>query len=188
MAPLVILISGKRYSGKNYVADILRNTFNIPDYSLAYELKVEMSRSIVNFSQTEFLDKLMKDRQFKEIYRGDLIELGSRRRSENIDYWCNKLHERISSANDSIISITDVRFPNEIEYFTKRFKCVTIRVQASINDRISRGYVESNADVSPSECSLDNHQFMEVIWNNNNASIRDLTNTLRGIIWKYTCV
>ena len=137
----IIIFSGKQLSGKDCVAKmLLEKLTNFRRIGLGDAIKLEYSE------QTGLsLDEIESN---KVIYRADLIALGNKRRSEDIDYWIKK----VISLPDNIV-VPDVRMMRELEIF-KSAKAFTIRVNAPLEQRLLRGALANIDDET--ETQLDN--------------------------------
>lgn len=140
MAEKIIIFSGKQYSGKDTVAKILLE--NLPDYkrfAMGDIIKLEYGKQ-----KGLTYDEIEKN---KPVYRQDLIDLGNWGRSQDPDYWLNKI-----ISQDGKIIVTDVRVPHEYEVF-KTAGAIAIRVEASRKTRASRGELIGETDIT--EVGLD---------------------------------
>lgn len=86
--PVVICFSGKRKSGKDFVANLLANRLERLDYEVvvcgvSHPLKEE-------YAQLYDVDaeRLKFDMAYKERYRADMIAWGERIRNEDPGYFC----------------------------------------------------------------------------------------------------
>ena len=95
----------------------------------------------------------------KPMYRQDLINLGNWGRSQDPDYWLNKIIEQ-----EGNIIVTDVRVPHEYDVF-KNAGAITIRVEASREVRMQRGELVGENDIT--EIGLDNIENWDYVIENN---------------------
>src|SRR5574344_1648336 len=117
MADKIIIFSGKQYSGKDTAAAImLRELPNFRRCAMGDIIKLEYGKQH-NLTYNEIEEN-------KSQYRQGLIDLGNWGRSQNSDYWLNKIIEQKGD-----IIVTDVRVPHEYEIF-KNAGAITIRVEA----------------------------------------------------------
>ena len=138
---IIIIFSGKQFSGKDTVAKFLLEKFKtfkrigIADaIKQRYSLKTGLS--------------LEEIEQNKPKYRQDLIELGNWGRAQNPDYWLNEI-----AKYDGNTVVTDVRMKHELELF-RSLGAFTVRVEASFEARSKRGNIISQNDETETE--LDN--------------------------------
>lgn len=148
----IIVISGKQYSGKDTVANILLEM--LPNFKLAPladAIKIEFSEEKnLSFNEVE---------RNKPLYRAELIVLGNKRRSEDPNYWIKKV---INTDDDIIIS--DARLIHEIETFEKH-GAIKIRVESKREERAKRGKLVKEDDVT--ETDLDNYKDWDYVIENN---------------------
>ena len=106
----LIGLSGKKRTGKNTVASLIKTLTNqtVEEFAFAQDLKLELALMLkVKVSDIE---------SAKELYRPLLQALGCFRREFNgKDYWVNKCFKRILYSNADVCIITDIRFENEVK-------------------------------------------------------------------------
>lgn len=146
--PLIIGISGKKRSGKDTVADFIMQCLPqgtlIHRSAFANALKHEVAEACdvpVNVIE-----------QNKERFRTMLQWWGTefRRQFCRDDYWLIRMEEDILRSCAHVALITDVRFPNELQYVEER---------AGITVRVSRLGSSLATDAHASETALDNADF-----------------------------
>ena len=119
---ILIGISGKKRTGKNTVANLIKTLTNqtVEEFSFAQDLKLELAQMLkVKVSDIE---------TSKELYRPMLQALGVYRREFNKEnYWVEKCFLRVYRSNADVCIITDIRFPNEL-FATKASGGITLRV------------------------------------------------------------
>lgn len=179
---MLILLSGKRYSGKSFVADVLSSNFGYTELALADGVKMEAAKrlSSSDAETQQIYARLIQDQQFKDANRSLLIDIGQSVRSKDQDHWCDKLERNMILMGKGNYVISDIRLPNEIEYFKSRYDCVTIRVVASEETRSLRGHVPSSLDCHVTECGVDNYP-MDYTINND-------TNGMDHVIEELSCI
>jgi phosphomevalonate kinase len=140
MSKKIIVLSGKHFSGKDTVADMIKEHF--PDFkeiALAGAIKKEFGKhKNITVSEIE---------RNKPLYRADLIELGNKGRAESPDFWIKKVLEE-----EGNLIVPDLRLKYELETFRKR-GAITIRVESSREERVKRARLVSEND--PTEIQLD---------------------------------
>ena len=159
--PLIIGVSGKATSGKDYVSNLLISELkdSVRKLSLADSLKEELAKEL-----DIPVDDLHNHNKYQ--YRERLISFGKEGRAKNIDIWIEKLIQKFNKNPTEILIIPDIRFPNEAE-FIKAHKGIIIRVHRP---------VELIDDVS--ETSLDDYKFDCII---DNTTQPDLTELIKLI-------
>ena len=123
---MIIIFSGKQYSGKDTAAKILMEA--MPDFkrcAMGDIIKIEYAKQHGLTVEDIEADKAK--------YRQGLIDLGNWGRKQSPDYWLNKI---ISQKGNLVV--TDVRIKHEYEVF-KQADAISIRVEASREIREKRG-------------------------------------------------
>lgn len=178
--PKLILISGRRYSGKDTLANILRDILK----SRGYEAEIASTSVMLKtkFCQEKGLnlDKFLNDRSYKELYRDEFSSyvLQTPQRV-NLDAFLNSLNHK----NKDFIIISDIRSKYDLEKLRDMFKTLAIWVESNNRERSKRGWIKSKYDDSEFENQLDPKLFDYIIENNN--SVLDLEINAITIISDY---
>ena len=162
---MIIIFSGKQYSGKDTAAKILMEA--MPDFkrcAMGDIIKLEYGK-IHNLTYEEIEANKPK-------YRQGLIDLGNFGRGQSPDYWLNKI---IAEEGNKVV--TDVRIKHEYEVF-KKAGAITIRVEADRDIRESRGGKLIGED-DVTEVDLDNIQDWDFVIDNNKDYETLKTNMLK---------
>ena len=166
---IVILISGKKGTGKTYIADEILKFFsnNSIKMSFAEPLK-EISNRLIN----ELLYKYKEDintPEGKEKIRPIYQAVGSVARSFDKDYWAEQLYQKINQLdiNIKMVVVDDSRYFNEHNYFNDHY---VIRIK-SIRESTIPGI-----DNDISERGLDSVKDSEY-----DFLIRDINNSLQWL-------
>jgi phosphomevalonate kinase len=171
--PLGILITGKRYSGKDTFAEYLNQKLldlNISSVirSTAYNLKRLFCQNL-----GLDLEKFIYDRDYKEKYRQELSKfvMGLSQRT-NIDNFTESLQKDLKTHD--VIIISDLRSLFDQDELKELFPCViTIKISASDATREARGLTFNAYDDSGFESEIDLISFDREI--QNNGSLDDLS-------------
>ncbi|MBQ9246624.1 hypothetical protein IJ182_10200 [bacterium] len=170
---IILIFSGKQFSGKDTVAKILLERFKtFKRIGIADAIKMR-------YSQKTGLS-LQEIEKNKSIYRQDLIDLGDWGRAQSPDYWLNS----IIAYNGNTI-VTDIRVEHELNLF-KKHGAFAIRVEATEEARSQRGTLASKNDNT--ETALDNIKDWDYVIQNNGTYEELLQNTenlISAIINKY---
>ena len=168
---MIIIFSGKQYSGKDTAAKILMD--EMPDFrrcAMGDIIKMEYAKEH-NITVEEIEANKPK-------YRQGLIDLGNWGRLQNPDYWLEKI-----IAQTGNIIVTDVRIKHEYEIF-KAAGAISIRVEASRDVREARGgKLVGENDVT--EIDLDSVQNWDFVIDNNKdydtlkANVLDIVKKIR---------
>lgn len=158
-----IMVSGKRYAGKDYVANAIAAA--VPG-AVRRSFAEQLKRDCAAQFGLDY-ERLMHDAPYKEQHRALLIRHGADMRAVDLMHWVRRAYE--ASAADSVTVVSDDRFPNEREFLRAQVDVtvITVRVVAGLDVRRSRGWVP-NADVDndASECALDDVECDFVVDNN----------------------
>lgn len=147
---LIILISGKRKSGKTFLSEklfshLLDTEFNLNEIILAGPLK-EI------YAKENGLDyeRLLDTSSYKELHRVDMIKWSDSKRVEDLYFFCKiavgKVAYDLSMKVKNKLNIwvvTDLRLQVELQYFKLKYSNLikTVRVLASDEVRIQRNWV-----------------------------------------------
>ncbi len=138
---IIIIFSGKQFSGKDTVAKILLEKFKtFKRIGIADAIKMRYSEKT-----GLTLEEIEKN---KPVYRQDLIDLGDWGRAQSPQYWINSIAEYKGN-----IIVTDIRVKDELDFFRK-YNAFAVRVEASEEARSKRGVLASKNDNT--ETALDN--------------------------------
>jgi phosphomevalonate kinase len=169
----VVLISGKRLSGKDTAGRVIRECVSTTAGRMCDIMTANFADSLKNeYAKRENIDRerLFTDAQFKESHRPGLIRFGEEKRAIDQNYFVNALLDSMdlsNKLNDAVVVICDLRFQNELwatlSYFERpEFAAfvpsfVIVRIEANEETRASRGWTfKSGVDDDASETSLDN--------------------------------
>ena len=173
---IVFIVSGKRKSGKDFVANKLQETYGhdcCKIIRLSGPLKYEYARE----NGLDF-DRLLDSTTYKEFYRQDMIRWGEEKRNADPSYFCRLAVKMtlagISKEDDSLQKpvwiVSDARRRSDVHYFKENYyKVVHVRINASEEVRTARGWIFTpGVDDAESECGLDDEEFDFVIQNDGN--------------------
>ncbi|KJE94698.1 phosphomevalonate kinase [Capsaspora owczarzaki ATCC 30864] len=184
---LVIVLSGKRKSGKDYLSDQLVSRLEQHASSATAQDKaaatltstgtpsaglvrvVRLSGPLKEqYAKEHNLDfqELLAASQYKETYRADMIKWGEAKRNADPSFFCRTATAGADTFQIWIVS--DARRASDLDYFRTAFgsRCFAVRVVASDAARESRGYVfTAGVDDAESECGLDGAAFDLVVRN-----------------------
>ena len=165
----IIVISGKQFSGKDTLAQILLDKLDgFRRIGLGDAIKLEYSKK-----NNIPIDEIIKN---KHLYRKDLIELGNWGRSLDECYWIKNI-----LGYDKIV-VPDVRVKFEADFF-KNAGAFLVRVESDYKNRSKRGVIVNDCDVT--ETALDFYDgFNIIIYNNSTYS--DLLKEADKVLHAYT--
>ncbi|XP_013118296.1 phosphomevalonate kinase [Stomoxys calcitrans] len=150
----ILLISGKRKCGKDYISEKLKNKLGASSQiiRISEPIKSEWAQKM----QLD-LNQLLSDGPYKEKYRKDMITWSDTVRQQDYGYFCRTAMEK---ANSEIVIVSDVRRKNDIRYFKEVYgeKVLCIRLSCPDIIRMERGYLFTpGIDDIESECGLDDY-------------------------------
>ena len=170
---VVFIFSGKRKSGKDFVAEKLRERFDY-DRCAIIRLSGPLKDEYAKQNGLDF-HRLLDSSNYKELYREDMIKWGEEKRNVDPSYFC-RLAVQMTVTGFSgknwphMWIISDARRKTDLKYFKENFKnVVSVRINASEETRKSRGWeFTPGVDDSESECGLDQEEFDVIIQNDGN--------------------
>lgn len=162
---VVLLFSGKRKSGKDYVVAELSKLLG-EEKCEVLRLSAPLKKQYALEHDLDF-EKLLDSSIYKEKFRKSMIEWGELKRKENPEFFCDSVTK---DACKPIMVISDGRRRTDMKYFRERFKTIHVRVEASDKIRKLRGWsFVGGIDDAESECDLDN-ETVDVFVDNNGDS------------------
>ncbi|KAL6109909.1 pmvk [Pungitius sinensis] len=165
---LVLVFSGKRKSGKDYVTDLIQNRLG-SDVCGVLRLSGPLKQQYAKEHGLD-LDQLMGPGLYKEQYRADMILWGEIRRQQDPGFFC-RLATR--GVQQPVWVVSDARRLSDLQWFWSEFPLQTrsVRVQSSDKTRQQRGWsFSAGVDDAESECGLDSKvEFDWIITNETDA-------------------
>lgn len=172
---LLVLLSGKRASGKDYVANLLDKAFSERGFKVCRTALGNINKQVYANLVGIDVERLLNDRAFKEEHRVAIVEHHTKRNSDDPE-WCLKLvFEKVVGSDIMILS--DLRTLADLIWFQKqKIPVVLLRINASDGARKECGWDPSPVkDMLHTETDLDN--FKE--WS---ALVDNSDNTENGIL------
>nr|XP_020516088.1 phosphomevalonate kinase-like [Labrus bergylta] len=165
---LVLVFSGKRKSGKDFITDRIQERLG-RGVCCVLRLSGPLKHQYAQEHGLD-LDQLLGPGPYKERYRGDMICWGESRRRQDPGFFC-RLATR--GALQPVWVVSDARRLSDLTWFKSRFpqQTRTVRVQSSEETRRQRGWsFTAGVDDAESECGLDSGvEFDWIITNEVNA-------------------
>jgi len=147
-----------------------RKSYGLPDDGVS-DTMISTVKKLYLSDENFFENKTDISRSLLQIYGTQIF----RNRVDDL-YWIKRTKERIEKINADIVLITDVRFPNEIDFISnsESYKPYAIRINRTLN-RSGKEHEHI------SETALDDYkEFAYIV--ENNSSLSDLKETAYGII------
>lgn len=149
----VLLLSGKRKSGKDFVAAEIQKRLG-PDVCTVLRLSGPLKEQ---YAQEHGLDfqRLLDASAYKERYRQDMIRWGEEKRRADPGFFCRSA---VRGAAQPVWVVSDTRRLSDVEWFRDAYgdAVLTVRVTATEETRRRRSWVfVAGVDDAESECGLD---------------------------------
>jgi len=152
---LILLFSGKRKSGKDFVTDRLQE--HIGPRSVILRLSGPLKECYAKEHGLDF-EKMLSASDYKERYRLDMINWSTAIRNEDYTYFCKAAEDKYEAAKYPVWIVSDCRRGTDVKYFKEKYsgRVKTVRITASDEARGTRGwkYTEGIDDME-TECGLD---------------------------------
>lgn len=164
---LILLFSGKRKSGKDYVTDLILNRLG-SEICCILRLSGPLKQQ---YAQEHGLDysELLAAGGYKETHRAAMITWGEQRRCQDPGFFCRLATQ---GAQQPVWIVSDARRCSDLLWFQTEYPSQTrcVRVQASEETRGDRGWrFTAGIDDAESECGLDGEEFDWIITNEADA-------------------
>jgi phosphomevalonate kinase len=159
-----ILISGKRYAGKDAFAGLLKEELEKLGKSAEIQSTARMIKEEFCRLHGFDIERFETDRAYKERHRDLLTEFVSTRSAEqNMEAFLKRVAS--SPEGRDFIIVPDLRTAHDL-YALRPHSAAIIRVATTDKAREARGWKRSSYDDSPSETELDREEFDFVVPNN----------------------
>ena len=122
---MIILISGKRKSGKDYIAERLRDTFAAD--SRIIRLSAPLKSAYAKENGLDY-QELLSSGPYKEKHRRAMIEWGEEKRNQDPGYFCRLAWG--DTGGEQIVIVADCRRKTDFDHFQHQQSCLTVRVKA----------------------------------------------------------
>ncbi|CDW59022.1 Phosphomevalonate kinase [Trichuris trichiura] len=180
----MLLLAGKRKSGKDFVATLLEQALARNSQEIISIIPIHISNPLKReFAQLHGLtyEKLLTTSQYKELYREAMVAWGEEVRKRDSAYFCRlAIQEAVSLRNEdadiTVWIICDCRRHSDITFFENSFDSkslvMRLRVEAVETVRRQRGWIfVPGIDDRETECDLDDELKWNCILHNNDSSI-----------------
>ncbi|XP_066246163.1 phosphomevalonate kinase [Euwallacea similis] len=178
---IILLFSGKRKCGKDFLCEKLKATIGENKCNL-----IRISGPLKQLYATNhnlIWDKLMSSDLYKEKYRQDMINWSDDIRRKDPGYFCKAACK--SAPQKDIWIVSDIRRKSDIKWFKDNYSSIKIiRIYADLEVRKARGWIfTSGVDDVVSECDLDDFSPWDMEFANNNnleykKTIEEIVNIL----------
>ncbi|XP_015782095.1 phosphomevalonate kinase-like [Tetranychus urticae] len=184
---LVVILSGKRKSGKDFVAELIEKRYR--NGLAVIHISKPIKQKYAELHGAAF-DELMKASEYKEQFRLDMVKWSEKEKLDRNDqaYFLKLAIELEKAQERKVWLVADARRPADIGYFDSpqfdSVEIIKVRIQATDETRKSRGWMfTKNIDDATTECGLDNFtDWTHVI--DNNGTCDELVERLNVIFDK----
>ena len=152
---IVFVLSGKRKSGKDFIADLIQKRVGSDKCSI-----LRLSGPLKEIYAQEHglnFEELLNSSGYKEIHRAEMIKWGEEKRNSDPSFFC-RLATSGPGSEKPVWIISDARRKTDIAYFKDKFcnRTKLVRMKAAEEVRQQRGYAFTvGIDDAESECGLD---------------------------------
>ncbi|XP_034940253.1 phosphomevalonate kinase [Chelonus insularis] len=179
----ILLFSGKRKSGKDYITDRLQNELG-EEKSVIIKLSGPIKSHWAQACNLN-LNELLSDGEYKEEYRIQMVKWGENIRKKDYGYFCRAAIKMYNATNKSIWIVSDARRKTDIQWFMENYGslCRTIRIICDDKIREQRGWIFTpGVDDSETECNLDDVEKWDLEIINEGQSIKSIIENVLKII------
>nr|UJH41138.1 phosphomevalonate kinase [Pardosa pseudoannulata] len=166
----IIILSGKRKSGKDFIANLLLERF-LPEEAVIVRLSGPLKERYALENDLDY-KRLLDTSEYKEVYRQKMIKWGEEIRNHDPGYFCRHAIAQSNASYKKIWVVSDARRKTDIEFFLSNFPNIThtVRINASDDVRKNRGWIYTKGvDDVESECGLDDYANWSFQLTNNNT-------------------
>ncbi|KAL7054377.1 hypothetical protein AAHC03_026156 [Spirometra sp. Aus1] len=173
-----VIFSGKRKSGKDYVAHQLSSRLSASGISVSIiHLSEPIKRAYARLHDLD-MDLLMSSAAYKEDYRTEMVRWGEERRNQDPEIFCREALNQVLTISEppAVIIAADARRPSDLAFFHRiSSPCRTalhLRIFASEATRRARGWHPvPEVDEADTECALDDAPYDLLVVNENSESL-----------------
>lgn len=169
----VLLFSGKRKSGKDFITDHLQES--LKNESVIIRLSGPLKECYAKDHGLDY-DQMLSASDYKEKYRLDMIKWSEEIRNTDYTYFCRAALEKYDTANFPIWIVSDCRRKTDLRYFQENFgdRVKTVRIEAEDEVRRERGWTFTvSVDDAESECGLDDVEKWDLVLDNSGKETKD---------------
>lgn len=170
----VIILSGKRKSGKDHVAGLLQNELTSSRCSIL-RLSFPLKKQYAEEHGLEF-ERLLDSSPYKELYRADMIKWGEEMRNKD-PYIFIRAITKLPGSEKPVWVISDARRMSDITCLNALYpgSVIVVRITADDEVRKNRGWkFTRGVDDAESECGLDDFPGFDLhIKNNNDKELKE---------------
>ncbi|KAL7060476.1 hypothetical protein AAHC03_09111 [Spirometra sp. Aus1] len=185
-----VVLSGKRKSGKDYVAHQLSSRLSANGISVSIiHLSEPIKRAYARLHDLD-MDLLMSSTAYKEDYRAEMVRWGEERRTQDPGIFCREALNQVLTISEppAVIIVADARRPSDLAFFHHISPCRTVlhlRIFASETTRRARGWHPvPEVDEADTECALDDAPYDLFVVNEDSESLDKSMTSVMSLILK----
>lgn len=182
--PIVIFLSGKRFSGKGEASKIIKqimdeNDKNAKITSFSYCLK----KKFCELNGLDF-ERFITDQKYKDTYRDELTKYYY---LNNPLIFAEYLENEINNDKTNNVFIVDdlrcryIQLPYLLNKYKDKWNIKVIRINSTEENRTKRGWFKSSYDDDPCENNFDDYDKFDNIINNDNTIV-ELCDVIKKIL------
>ena len=178
----VLLVSGKRFVGKDTFCDLLQKKLVEKSITVEKFAAADECKRLFAVENSLDFEKLKNDRDYKEQNRTKLTEFFWK---HDLNMFEQLVAKSIFESTASVFIVTDFRFQSQLQHIQSipDVSISTIRINCDDKTRSERGWIfEERKDNDATENSLDVFSFSTII--ENNATVAELEKKVDEIIKK----
>lgn len=177
---IILLFSGKRKSGKDFLTDHLYDKIGA-EKSVIIRLSAPIKSQWAKKNDLEF-EKLLGTCEYKEKHRSDMIQWSEAERCKDSGVFIRSAIEMAHAHEKPVWIVSDMRRRSDLQWFSQHYPQIfrTVRVECLDSVRTNRGWVFSpGIDDAETECDLDAVDSTTWTWRiQNNGSLQDVSDQL----------
>ncbi|XP_066919595.1 phosphomevalonate kinase-like [Clytia hemisphaerica] len=190
-AKIIIVLSGKRKSGKDYVADNIVKKIS-PERCHIMRVALPIKKHFCEKYNMDYKE-MMTSSEYKELRRAEMIQWGEEQRNKDTGVFCRTEKNSAIDSGKPVWILSDARRPSDVNYFREYARSLgvtfyAIRVSADIETREERGWkFTKNVDDVDSECALDSYDKWDFCFENSQndsviEKVEELTTNMKQIL------
>jgi len=180
------VFSGKRYSGKDCLAvelfkQLEKDQISCCNKALGLEFKMKYATTYnVDY------ERLLNDREYKEIHRDQMTIYFKTIKNDFAENVANQIISGTVKSKCAVV--TDVRQAEDIQpllhvkQICPNISVLLVRINASDNARLSRGWLRTSYDDHICETDLDNYQGWDVIFDNSSQGLEHIEHFVSTVL------
>ena len=192
---IIVLVSGKRCSGKDFICDIAVNNFQANGISSKKISHSSFVKQLYCEKTGVNLQRLLSDRSFKEKHRNKMIEMAQKLQQKDPHVLSHYIRKDIKNYNYNynndnhgllqLVLISDFRRKFEQTFFEKYYcNVLTLRINASESTRKNRGWnYDEVKDTRYTECELDDKMDWNFVFDNNDNGKEHVCKFVKQHLW-----